>query len=310
MNQYVHDIQDAANTGRLAIPFPTITRLLSQTPLVRFTKVYASVQRMGSYARESIARYEKIMNSEPDKAKVTMLTKVFNAAADKNEETMSFPELESIAEAYIIAGSDTTAHSLTYLTWAVCGNPSIKEKLAEEVAGLPETYNNDDLKALPYLNQVIHETLRLYAAVPALLPREVGTAGCEIDGYWMPGGTEVQTQAYSMHRNPTVFSNPEQFDPPRWENPTKDMKDAWMPFGGGARSKYQHLAVRPITDNSTACGGLHLALMEIRYATARFFRTFPNAKVSSKYGFTDDDMEQIIYFLMFPKNNRCLIEVS
>jgi hypothetical protein len=60
----------------------------------------------------------------------------------------------------------------------------------------------------------------------------------------------------------------------------------------------------------TVCIGLHLAQMELRIATAKFFRAFPNAKVSTLEGFSDDDMEQMIYFLMYPKNKRCLIQAS
>jgi cytochrome P450 len=74
---------------------------------------------------------------------------------------------------------------------------------------LPDVYKDDDLKALPYLNQVIMETLRCYAAAPAGLLRDVPKTGCEIDGYWMPAGTEVMTQAYSMHRDREVYPEPE-----------------------------------------------------------------------------------------------------
>jgi cytochrome P450 len=62
--------------------------------------------------------------------------------------------------------------------------------------------------------------------------------------------------------------------------------------------------------SAKVCLGLNLAKMELRKATALFFRTFPNAKMSNLEGFSDDDMEQTIYFLMFPKNKRCLIQAS
>lgn len=65
----------------------------------------------------------------------------------------------------------------------------------------------------------------------------------------------------------------------------------------------------PLT-NVIVCIGLHLAQLELRIATAKFFRAFPNAKLSIMEGFSDDDMEQVIYFLMYPKNKRCLIQAS
>ena len=57
------------------------------------------------------------------------------------------------------------------------------------------------------------------------------------------------------------------------------------------------------------CIGLHLARIEMRGATALFFRTFPHAKMSSREGFCDEDMEPAMYFLQTPKKKRCLVEV-
>lgn len=88
-------------------------------------------------------------------------------------------------------------------------------------------------------------------------------------------------------------ANDTRFDPSRWENPTKPMEDAFMPFGGGSRT----------------CIGMHLARTELRLATARFFLTFPKATVSTMEGMDEEDMEQIAYFLMSPKGKRCLVKV-
>jgi len=50
--------------------------------------------------------------------------------------------------------------------------------------------------------------------------------------------------------------------------------------------------------------------MELRLATALFFRTFPRARVSTAEGMSDDDMKMLIYFLVIPKGKRCLIDPS
>jgi cytochrome P450 len=205
MNQYARDLQKIAFQVGIRVAFPRIVKLASYLPLPIFSETYASTQRMRSYAEKSVRRYEKIVAAEPNKLKPTLFTKLFKAG----EEKMSRNELVADSQTYITAGSDTTAHSLTYLTWAVCRDESIKTRLVTELEALLDGYRDEDLKALPYLNQVIQETLRVYAAAPALLPREIPPGGCEVDGYWMPGGTEVQTQAYSMHRDSVVYPEPE-----------------------------------------------------------------------------------------------------
>ncbi len=62
-------------------------------------------------------------------------------------------------------------------------------------------------------------------------------------------------------------------------------------------------------DMFTVCIGLHLARIELRLATALFFRSFPDAKVSTLEGMSDKDMTQVAYFLLAPKGKRCLVEV-
>jgi len=66
---------------------------------------------------------------------------------------------------------------------------------------------------------------------------------------------------------------------------------------------------RAIADTTTVCLGIHLAKMELRLATARFFRAFPEARVSKKEGMSDDDMAEKIYLLLSPKGKRCLVEL-
>lgn len=56
------------------------------------------------------------------------------------------------------------------------------------------------------------------------------------------------------------------------------------------------------------CLGVHLARLELRLAVARFFIEFPRAEMSTLEGMCDEDMEPKIFFMMAPKNKRCLIE--
>lgn len=236
-------------------------------------------------------------------------------------------EIRDEAMIYILAGSDTTALTLTYLVWAVCRDAAIRDRLVRELAGLPGgggggSLADAELRRLPYLNQVVDEALRLYASAPAGLPRVVPRGGATLAGHALPAGTVVSTQAYSMHRIEGVFPDPEVFDPSRWEGATKEMRDACMPWGGGSRSEYPfsplsfwfsplmecYLLDGLLTDCPQVCLGVHLAKLELRLAVARFFSEFPAAKMSALDGMCDEDMEPKIFFMIAPRNKRCLIE--
>lgn len=67
--------------------------------------------------------------------------------------------------------------------------------------------------------------------------------------------------------------------------------------------------MRKVADSQNlVCLGMHLAYMELRLGTVKFFREFPRAVMSSKNGMCDDDMEPLLFFLVAPKGKRCLID--
>lgn len=260
---------------------------------------------MGEYSFKSIERYKRMIAENPTDPKPTLFTKMF----DSEKSSLTHDQIRQEAQGYIVAGSDTTAVTLTYLIWAVSRDARVRDKLVEELAIVPEPVVDRNLRDLPYLNQVINETLRLYTAVPFGLPRSTPSEGATINGYFVPGGTTVSTQSYSMHRDPTIFRDPDDFKPERWEEVTKDMKDASLPFGGGSRSEfYERSCVLSLLTMPLVCIGLHLARIELRLATALFFRRFPHARPSTKEGMKEEDMVMKAFFLMAPQGHRCLIE--
>lgn len=130
------------------------------------------------------------------------------AAEAELGEKLSKDDVHLEASGLIIAGTDTTSVTLTYIVYAVLSRPDLQDNLEKEVATLPETYGYTDVEKLPLLNAVIEETLRLYGAAPAGLPRSAPPGGTSIDDNFIPAGTTVTTQAYTYHRDPELFPRP------------------------------------------------------------------------------------------------------
>lgn len=164
---------------------------------------------MVQYANEAIARYKKQLVTNAEKPKGSLFTRLYNATADE----LTDAEIRDEAISYIIAGNDTTATSLTYLVWAVCRNPSIEYALLEEVISLPPGFNDQDTRRLTFLGQVINEALRSYAAAPSALHRVMPSGGRILAGHFVPEGTTISNQAYSLHRDPTIFPDPTRHGP-------------------------------------------------------------------------------------------------
>lgn len=187
--------------------FPFLSRVSEYVPLPYFKQAAESGKRMGGYAAQSIDRYKRHAEAQGDNAKPTVFTKLIKAG--ESEDGLTEAEIRMEAGGYIVAGSDTSAISLTYLVWAVCKDAVIRDKLVAEVATLPVNFTDDDVRALSYTRRVIDETLRLYPAVPGALPRAVPPEGAHLAGYALPGGATVSTQVYSLHRDPEIFPDPE-----------------------------------------------------------------------------------------------------
>jgi cytochrome P450 len=148
---------------------------------------------------------------------------------------------------HLLAGADTLVVGLTYLFWelALPHNGPILRRLQEELDtvgwdadGTPASYA--DVDALPYLELVYREALRVHAVSGNIQSRYVPEEGIVLNGHVIPKGIELGHPLYATMLNPEVFEDPKRFWPERWEE-VKDgarlerMKEAWIPFGYGAR---------------------------------------------------------------------------
>ena len=137
---------------------------------------------------------------------------------------------------HLAAGIDTTGDALCFLMYQLSlpESSAVQERLVQEV-GQNEGKGWEELE---YLDAVIKEGLRCFPPIPMSQPRYVPAGGRIIDGYFMPTGTIVSCQPWSVHRlNPKVYPDGDEFIPERWldsEN-TVEMNRLFFSFGGGGR---------------------------------------------------------------------------
>ncbi|KAL5358851.1 cytochrome P450 [Aspergillus floccosus] len=169
----------------------------------------------------------------------------------------------------IIAGSDTTATTLSFAIHEILKNPAIARKLTAELdAAMPESARDLSLaeaEKLSYLSAVVKESLRLAKPVPGRLPRIVPAANSKadpliVDGRVIPKGTIVGMSAWSVHFNEDIWGpDAREFHPERWlVEDAKSLERYLVTFSKGAR----------------ICLGINLAYAEIRLALAQLFRRF------------------------------------
>lgn len=291
-----------------------ISSLLAELPFLRLMQ-YApsSTWKEAIVSQETIFKWAElaVANSKKTGSTANIFSGVM-AEVEKGNGISTDQNVRTDASTLIIAGSDTTAITMTYIVWNVLSRPQLHQQLVAEVQlNLDDNLDDRQLEALPIINAVIQETLRLHVAVPDTLPRHPPSGGISLGGYYIPENVTVGTQAWSLHRNPRFWANPDEcvsillhsnilliklyrFDISRWlpdGRASEAIKNSFHPFGGGSR----------------VCLGLHLAEMELRYATAAFFRAYPAAKLSSRT--TLDSMQPISFFVASPKAHQCWVSL-
>lgn len=200
ITDYLHTLQSATKGGGIGAELPWVRAIGRRLPLRAAWRMFGANDYLMEYGKLAVKNMKANQESQNVFAQIM-------AESDKGER---LDETDVILEAlaFMVAGTDTTAVSLTYLVWAVLSQPQLRKALVEEVQNLPSDFKDSDTEQLPLLNAVIEETLRLHGAAPGGLPRIVPKGGAELGGYWMPEGTTVTTQSYSLHRDATNFQNP------------------------------------------------------------------------------------------------------
>ena len=184
------------------------------------------------------------------------LTRALLKQGPVQDDKLKQRRLDIACEMYdqLTAGFETSAVALTYLFWELSRNPKVQKELHDEVltleptlayprpqgsTGLPAPKSID---ALPLLEAIVTETLRLHAPIPGIQPRVTPYPSCSLAGYTdIPPNTRVNAQAWSLHRNPEVFPSPETWQPQRWlkdANPSSDLDEMrrwYWAFGSGGR---------------------------------------------------------------------------
>ncbi|KAK4502068.1 hypothetical protein PRZ48_007879 [Zasmidium cellare] len=207
--QFADDVGMLGSILPLRTAFTIIFALGPYLPFVPFFhNIAVARERVFTVQQKRYARFMELVQAD-DGAKSKS---IFGALVKKSGESELTPmDLIVEAQSFITAGTDTTAVTLTYLIWAVCRDEEIKLRLLRELESLPAGFKSSDVKALPYLNNVIGEALRCYGAAPGSLPRVVPPAGATLAGHTIPGDAIVSTQSYSLHRDESIFADPEKY---------------------------------------------------------------------------------------------------
>jgi len=193
---------------------------------------------------------------------------LFEGLVQRQEKLgLSFEELSANAWVLVIAGSETTATSLTGATFLLTQSPEVLKRVTQEVRTAFKSVDEIDINSvnkLPYMLAVLNETLRLYPPVTSNLPRVVPRGGAKVVGEYIPEGTLVEVQPWSMNHSKENWVDPWAFNPARFLDDKETAKEK-----GNMLDALQAFSIGPRN-----CVGRNLAYAEMRWILARILFDF------------------------------------
>lgn len=216
---FVHDFDGSTSWGFLKTIFP----VMNIAPDWLMGKTLAhwrdAENRTLKHAQHGIAQWRAQKLEGKEGNRVDILQRLIEHGDRYPDEKLSERELETEIMEIMLAGSDTTATTVTYGLYELALNPAVQEKLRESLRAVipdPESINLEKLEAVPYLDWTVKEMLRTHPTIPSLLERVVPANGAQIAGYKVPAGTVIGMSAWSMNKSPSVFPDPLAFQPERY----------------------------------------------------------------------------------------------
>jgi benzoate 4-monooxygenase len=225
-----------------------------------FSRGLAAVENLAGIA---VARVSQRLEGNQDSERVDLLARLMEGKDEKGEK-LGRAELTAEALTQLIAGSDTTSNTSCAILYWVTKTPGVLEKLQKELdEAIPvgtEVPSFEMVRDLPYMQNVISETLRIHSTSSLGLPRVVPPGpGITLLGKHFPPYTVLSVPAYTIHHSKEIWGeDADEFVPGRWERLTERQKNGFIPFSYGPRS----------------CVGRNVAEMELSLIVATTFRRY------------------------------------
>ncbi len=176
------------------------------------------------------ARAERGPSDTPD-----LLDLLLDGTDPKTKRQMNTAELRDNLLTFIVAGHETTALTLSWALYLMGFDQAVQQKARAEAQTVLQgrAATGADVENLPYIRQIIDETLRLYppaGGISRTAQRNDTLCGREV----RPGDT-VMVPIYALGRHQQLWDQPDVFDPDRFKDRKAIDRYAYLPFGDGPR---------------------------------------------------------------------------
>lgn len=245
--------------------------------IIRFTELF--VQRISSFPipawlplrsnfaiKQQIALGDRYLSPliaerrESGQDQGDVLSMLIQAQAADTTGLLTDHQIRNEVSNLFAAGYEVTAHTLAFTLYLISQFPEVEARLLAEIERVlgRRSIAVSDLEQMPYLEQVLKESMRLLPVTTVLSRQAVEPV--VLNGFTLPKNSLVLVAPWTLHRRADYFPEPLRFDPERFSPDRRDAipKYAYLPFSGGPRS----------------CIGSAFAMMQMRITLATILQRY------------------------------------
>jgi cytochrome P450 len=271
-----------------ALPFlQTWIPILRVIPSERKRSIQAAQNTMARIGRQllidskaTVTESEKGDKNDSVKGRdlLSLLVRANTSPELLDSQRLSDEDVLAQVPTFLVAGHETTSTATTWALFALTQAPDVQTKLREELLSVStETPSMDELSALPYLDAVVRETLRLHSPVPSSIRIAMKDDVIPLNTPFLDKNKETQ-YGIKVNKGDTIFipilainrskniwgEDAAQFKPERWESipeGANSIPGVWgkqLSFLGGPR----------------ACIGYRFSIVEMKALLFTLVRAF------------------------------------
>uniref|UniRef100_A0A1A9WGR5 Cytochrome P450 n=1 Tax=Glossina brevipalpis TaxID=37001 RepID=A0A1A9WGR5_9MUSC len=177
---------------------------------------------------------------------------------------LTLEQMAAQAFVFFIAGFETSSATMSFCLYELAKHLDIQTKLRLQIENVIEQHNNEltyeALNSMPYMDQVIAETLRLYPFVPNLIRKCCQSYQVPNTTLVIEKGATILLPVRAIHHDAEFYEEPEKFKPERFEASEIENRHpcAYLPFGDGPRN----------------CIGMRFGKMQTKIGLIAFLRKY------------------------------------
>ncbi|KAI9102906.1 hypothetical protein K1719_023345 [Acacia pycnantha] len=217
-------------------------------PWIHFLDLQGYVKRMKALSKKFDRFMEHVLDEHNERRRgildyvaKDMVDVLLQLADDPTLEVkLERDGIKAFTQDLIAGGTESSASTIEWAMSELLRKPEIFKKATEEldrVIGRDRWVEEKDVPNLPYINAISKEAMRLHPVATMLVPH-LAREDVKIAGYDIPKGTQILVNIWTIGRDPTIWQNPNDFEPERFLRKNIDVKRhdyEFIPFGAGRR---------------------------------------------------------------------------